>query len=108
MAVFRPDATDESTLETLIAECHRRGFRLHNLFEHDAKVFPLHWQANLHSATKECWEFGSGDTPQAALFAALIRAMNEHGQPLKETGELRDTGRVEVISTKLSLDDLDL
>ncbi len=53
-------------ISALLAEAHERGFRLNNLFEHDSGL----WQANLRSDT-HATDFGYGETPEAALTAAI-------------------------------------
>lgn len=73
------------TLETLISEINKKGYRIYNLFELIHSVTGK-WQANLNKGDK-VWEFGHGDTPNEALSAALLRAENSRGTTLSVRGE---------------------
>lgn len=63
------------TLEELISEVNRRGLRVNNLFQ----VNKITWQANITDGER-FWEFGKGDTPNAALTSALHKA--DHTEPV--------------------------
>ena len=57
-------------LEDLIAEVNGRGLRINNLFQLENGG----WQSNITDGER-FWEFGRGDTPTAALLAAMQKTV---------------------------------
>lgn len=58
------------SFEDAVAECHAKGYRVHNLFERD--VHRGLWQANLFAPGEKTYsQFGIAATPHGAIMEAL-------------------------------------
>lgn len=71
------------SLDIQLVEIANRGLRVANLFQYQLPGTDLwRWQSNLTDG-QQAWEFGRGDTPQAALQAALIAITTTEARPLR-------------------------
>jgi len=62
-------------IEKFITSTQALGFKINNFFQRDDGF----WQANLRKVDGDCYEWGRGATPEAALDAALKAAQNLPG-----------------------------
>jgi hypothetical protein len=85
---WEPHALDADLAEGVavmkaVRACVARGVRFNNLFQLDSGA----WRCNLRSTgAVECYEFGDGASPSAAILAALSRVKGG-GAHVQEEGQ---------------------
>lgn len=77
--------SEKMTIETKLDEIKAAKLLVHNLFQLEDNI----WQANLTDGEK-AWEFGRGESPEAALTAALHKAEHGTAVPLRKQSSPKD------------------